>query len=88
MLTSKSMAQGCILWLTDPFKDQVKDEGSDDSDSEQLDLPETYNGVETGLLGHPVMVLHTLEGTTDVAVCLVSCLLILHTILLIADHQM
>ncbi len=84
MLTSKSMAQGCILWLTDLFKDQ----GSDDSDSEQLDLPDTYNGVETGILGHPVMVLHTVEGTTDVAVCLVSCLLMLHIILLIANHQM
>ena len=72
MLTSNSMSQGRILWLTDPFKDQVKDQGSEDSDSQQWDLPETYNGVETGLLGHPVMVLHTLEGTTDVAVCLVS----------------
>ena len=40
--------------------------------TEPPDLPDTFNVIETGLLGHPVMVLHKLDGTTDVAVCLVS----------------
>ena len=68
MLTSDSFARGSILWLTDPFKDVT----SGDSDDEPPDIPETLNGIETGLLGHPVMILHKLAGTTDVAVCLVS----------------
>ena len=80
MLTSNSMSQGCILWLTNPFKDQVRDLGSEDSDSQECDLPESCNGVETGILGHPVMVLHTLEGTDDVAVCLVSPALLCSTL--------
>lgn len=71
MLTSDLIAQGRILWLTDPFKD----EDSEDSDGRPYDLPETFNGIELGILGHPVMVLHTLEGKTDVAVCLVSGIL-------------
>lgn len=70
MITPSSIAQGRIFWLTDPFKDL----DSEDSDGDPVDhdLPETVNGIERGVLGHPVMVLHTLEGTTDVAVCLVS----------------
>lgn len=71
MLTSDSITRGRILWLTNPFKDRKLE----DSDDESEDIPDTWNGVETGLLGHPVMVLHKLEGTTDVAVCLVSIIL-------------
>ena len=71
MLTSDSMTRGRIFWLPDPFKDLE----SEDSDGQPYDLPDTYNGIETGLLGHPVMVLHTLEGTSDVAVCLVSSII-------------
>ena len=68
MLSPDAVAQGQIFWLTNPFKKS----DSEDSDDEPYDVPETFNGVEIGLLGHPVMILHTLEGTTDVAVCLVS----------------
>ena len=71
MLTSDLITQGRIFWLLDPFKD----EESEDSDGQPYDLPDTYNGIEIGLLGHPVMVLHTLDRTTDVAVCLVSSIL-------------
>ena len=80
MVTSNDIARGRIFWLQTP-----KDLGLEDSeDSEDYDEepwyhprdrnppPESYKGVEYGLLGHPVMVLHELEGTTDVAVCLVS----------------
>ncbi len=70
MLTSDSIAQGRIFWLKDPFKD----EDSEDSDYEPPGPQDTYGGVEIGLLGHPVMVLHALEGATDVAVCVVSFL--------------
>ena len=68
MLSSESIRRGSILWLIDPFKNLEPE----DSDDESPDLPDTFNGIETGLLGHPVMVLHKLDGTTDVAVCLVS----------------
>lgn len=78
MLTPDLITRGRIFWLTDPFKDQE----SEDSDGEPNDIPDTYNGIETGLLGHPVMILHQIDGTTDVAVCLVSILL-LHRVLLL-----
>ena len=71
MLTSDSITPGSIWWLTNPFKNLEPD----DSDDEPPDLPDTFNGVETGLFGHPVMVLHKLDGTTDVAVCLVSIII-------------
>ena len=51
----------------------------EDSDDELLDLPDTFNGIEARLLGHPVMVLHTLDATSDVAVCLFSIILYLLT---------
>ena len=73
MLSSRLLIRGSILWLKDPFKNLELE----DSDDEPLDLPDTFNGIETGLLGHPVMVLHKLDGTTDVAVCLVSNILYL-----------
>ena len=71
MLSSDSIRQGSILWLTDTFK-KLEPE---DSGDEPPDLPGTFNGINTRLLGHPVMVLHKLDGTTDVAVCLVSIVL-------------
>ena len=71
MLSSESIRRGSILWLINPFKNLEPE----DSDDEPPDLPETFNGIETGLLGHPVMVLHKLDDTTDVAVCLVSIIL-------------
>ena len=71
MLPSHLVTPGSIWWLTDPFKNLE----SEDSDDEPPDLNDTFNGVEIGLLGHPVMVLHTLDDTTNVAVCLVSIIL-------------
>ena len=71
MLASHAITPGSIWWLTDPFKDLE----SEDSDEEPPDLHETFNGVEIGLFGHPVMILHKLDGTTDVAACLVSIIL-------------
>ena len=74
MLPSDSITQGRIFWLTDPFKDV--DSGDSDGEPREPRNPlETYNDVEVGLLGHPVMILHTLDGVTDVAVCLVSFVL-------------
>ena len=80
LLSSESVRGGSILWLINPFDNPDQE----DSDDEPVDLPETFNGVETGLLGHPVMVLHKLDGTTDVAVCLVS--LILYWVVLLCIH--
>ena len=71
MLSSESIKKGSILWLMSPFKNLEPE----DSDDELLDIPDTFNGIKTGLLGHPVMVLHKLDGTNDVAVCLVSIIL-------------
>ena len=71
MLASHSITRGSIWWLLDPFKNLEPE----DSDEEPPDLPETFHGIETGLLGHPVMVLHKLDGTNNVVVCLVSIIL-------------
>ena len=71
MVASHSITPGSIWWLKDPFKNLEPE----DSDDEPPDLPETFKGIEIGLLGHPVMILHKLDGTTDVAVCLVSIIL-------------
>lgn len=71
MLTTDSITPGSIWWLIDPFKNFELE----DSDDGPRYLPDLFNGIETGLLGHPVMVLHKLDGTTDIAVCVVSIIL-------------
>lgn len=81
MPNSLSSIRGRTYWLTNPFKDD-----SEDSDNPSFyDPNETVNGIERRLLGHPVMVLHGIKGTTDVAVCIVT--IIFYTILLVANHQ-
>ena len=60
----------CILWLTDPDREQYPGSYShSDSDSDEdpgFRKPRT-------MYGHPVMVLHT-EGRDGVVVCIVSAL--------------
>lgn len=85
MLSSYSVAQGHIFWLTKPFEEVYYE----DSDDERKGLRETFHGIERGVYGHPVMVLHKVAGTTDAAVCLVSILSysIPATTMLVADEN-
>lgn len=71
MLTPNEIVQGRIFWLT-KSSESSGPEDSDDEPRIRRNSSETVDGVEIGVRGHPVMVLHTLDGTTDVAVCLVS----------------